>query len=126
MTTGTVTVTVVDDLAVVRQRVRECARLHGIDAGRTARFVLAVNEIVTNAISHGVPPATVTIAATDDAFRVAVHDQGAGVLPNRGGTAPPPVEQDHGRGLWLADRLCDRVDVHTAPSRTTVTLTLFR
>lgn len=126
VTTGTVTVTVMDDLAEVRQQVRECARLHEIDAGRTAGFVVAVNEIVTNAISHGVPPATVTISATAHAFRVAVHDRGTGYLPDLSGTPPPPVEQDHGRGLWLANRLCDQVDVRTDPSRTTVTLTLYR
>jgi anti-sigma regulatory factor (Ser/Thr protein kinase) len=128
VTAGTVTVavTVPGDLSEVRHRVQEVARRHEFDPGRGARLVLAVNEIVTNAISHGVPPATVTISVTERAFVVAVHDRGAGFSPTGTGTGAPSVDRVDGRGLWLAHRLCDRVDVRTVPSGTTVTLTLYR
>jgi anti-sigma regulatory factor (Ser/Thr protein kinase) len=115
-----------DDLSEVRHCVSEMARLGGLDRDRTFRLTIAVNEIVTNAIRHGVPPATVTLTTTRPAVVVAVHDRGAGFAQTEPDTDPPPVDRVDGRGLWLATRLCDEVDVRTDPAGTTVTLVLDR
>jgi anti-sigma regulatory factor (Ser/Thr protein kinase) len=114
----------------------------GLDSDRTDRLTLAANEVVTNALSHGVPPATVTISTTSAAIAVAVHDRGPGFAPlpgsagasqdhaRRGGpdasSPPPDPGLLSGRGMWLVHHLCDLVDTRTNADGTTVTLTLYR
>jgi anti-sigma regulatory factor (Ser/Thr protein kinase) len=124
------------ELVGVRGLVTEVAAATGLDADRCARLAIAVNELVTNAITHGLPPATVTITSTGTDVLVAVHDGGGGftepdvvaVLPGDGSVAaraaPPGLEDVSGRGLWLAVRLCDHVDVRTDPAGTTVRVTM--
>ena len=121
-----------DDLAVVRGCVAEAARQAALDPDRAVGLTVAVNEVVTNAITHGVSPATVTITRTADAVLITVRDRGTrftdlpAVLATTGGNAaaaaPPGPDRVHGRGLWLATRLCDRVDIRAGADGTTVTL----
>ncbi len=97
----------------------------GLDPDRTGGLVVAVNEIVANAITHGQPPATITMTATGANICVAVHDLGGG--PDRDGLADaqlPGPQHLRGRGLWLATQLCDQVDVRSDADGTTVTLIL--
>jgi anti-sigma regulatory factor (Ser/Thr protein kinase) len=124
------------DLASVRMLATELAVAAGMDPDRTDQLSVAVNEIVTNAIIHGVPPATVNFTATDTAVTIIVHDQGDGFTrpgvipaPSRGpgqstapDAAPPSPDHINGRGLWLATHLCDRFEVRTDAHGTTVTL----
>jgi anti-sigma regulatory factor (Ser/Thr protein kinase) len=126
---GAFQVTGPDDLARLRSRITRTARSAGIHADRIDRFVVAVHEIAANAIVHGVPPATVRITTTASAFVVTVHDQGSapGDRPPehpsvRVPTGPPPLDRSNGRGLWLASRLSDRVEVRSDGEGTTVTL----
>jgi anti-sigma regulatory factor (Ser/Thr protein kinase) len=119
-----------NDLTTVRRRVLEICDLTELDGDRTAALAVAVNEIITNALTHGVPPATVTITLTGSALFVAVRDRGT----TRFGSAdigarireagPPGPKQLTGRGLWLAAHLCDRVDAQTNADGTTVTLVM--
>lgn len=132
-----------EDLARIRLLVTRTAHEAGLDSDRSNRLTLAANEIIANAIRHGVPPAMITIITTLTAIAVAVHDQGPGftIRPAAAGkrpedavrdavppaTRPPPdAEQVNGRGMRLARRLCDRLDVYTNSAGTTVTLTLYR
>src|SRR5205823_14940695 len=64
-----------DDLAPVRGAVSQVAGAAGMDPIRVERLVVAVHEIVTNALVHGRPPATVTLAVTAGALVVTGHDQ---------------------------------------------------
>lgn len=90
----------------------------GIDAGlpgsRTEEIVLAVNEVVTNAVIHGRPPSTLRTWHTDDELIVEVTDAGEGIRNALVGQLPPPVDGIGGRGLWLARLLCDAVEVRDA------------
>jgi serine/threonine-protein kinase RsbW len=117
-----------DDLASVRLLVGEAATAAGLDPARADMLIVAVNEIVTNAITHGRPPATVTITSTGAAVRVTVNDHGSGLARGdpsiRIDMSPPGPERPSGRGLWLATRLCDRVDLHSDPGGTTITLVM--
>jgi hypothetical protein len=50
-----------------------------------------------------------------------VLDRGRGISPPVNGGAPPAVA---GRGLWLAQRLVDELDLHSGPDGTTLRLAM--
>lgn len=117
------------DLAAVRRHVFDASELARLDGERAGGLAVAVNEIVTNAIRHGVPPATITIRLTSSALLVAVHDHGTRfrapeVYAQHRRAERPGLERTSGRGLWLAAQLCDRLDLDTGADGTTVTLVM--
>jgi anti-sigma regulatory factor (Ser/Thr protein kinase) len=91
-----------------------------------ADFMIATNEVVTNALRHGRAPVHVRVWLTSERFLCTVTDQGKGfddpfagyTWPGRRGHAPTG-----GMGLWLARRLCDRVDAVPGSQGFTVRLT---
>jgi anti-sigma regulatory factor (Ser/Thr protein kinase) len=90
-----------------------------------ADFVLAVNEVTTNAVRHGHPPYRVRVWLRPDRFLATVTDHGHGVDdPFAGYEWPgrPHGTPTAGMGLWLARRLCDRVDMFRGPAGFTVRL----
>jgi anti-sigma regulatory factor (Ser/Thr protein kinase) len=84
--------------------------------------------VVTNAIRYGRPPVGVRLWARSGQFVCTVTDHGDGVTDPFAGYIWPGSREHiptRGVGLWLARRLCDRVDVFdgpTAPGGTTVRL----
>jgi serine/threonine-protein kinase RsbW len=84
-------------------------------------FVLAVNELLTNAVRHGGGKGRVRLWRRGDEVVCEVSDHGTGFDDTRlsAGTKPPP-DTPGGWGLWLADKLSDRMEVDTGPSGTTV------
>jgi serine/threonine-protein kinase RsbW len=109
------------DIATMRLRVAEAARLAGLDRDEADRFTLAVNEIAINAIQHGGGTADITITRENHRVVVVVQDRGTG-LPVDLPTALPPPDQPHGRGLWLAHQLCDDVSFHISERGTRIRL----
>jgi anti-sigma regulatory factor (Ser/Thr protein kinase) len=126
----TAVVTVPGELAVVRRLAADVAARAGLPADRSGDLTVAISEVVANAITHGVPPATVTLAVTDGTLLITVHDQGTtafhhpDVRTRLRHVEPAPPERVSGRGLWLAAQLCDRVTAGTDPDGTTVTLAM--
>ena len=118
------------DLAAVRRLALRVATLAGIDDDRAGELAVAISEVVTNAITHGAPPATVTMAVTEAVLLITVHDQGtiplhhADIRTRLRQVEPPLPERLNGRGLWLAAQLCDRVDAHAGADGTTITLAM--
>ncbi|WP_203901471.1 ATP-binding protein [Virgisporangium aliadipatigenens] len=112
----------VADIGELRRRLIAAACAAGMGRERADLFTVAVNEIVINAVQYGGGAADVTITDRGDRIVVDVRDQGglaAVVVP----AALPPADQIHGRGLWLARRLCDEVTVTPSAVGTHVTLT---
>jgi anti-sigma regulatory factor (Ser/Thr protein kinase) len=115
------------DLAVVRRHILDTAVLAGLDTGQAEKFILAVNEIMINAIRHAGGQATVEVSATkptddrDGDITVTVTDTGPGFNHNNT-PALPPADQLHGRGLWLAQRTCDDIVISSSPQGTVVRL----
>jgi anti-sigma regulatory factor (Ser/Thr protein kinase) len=107
--------------ADVRQVVAAAAEAVGIDRLAADRFVIAVNEVVINAIRHGGGIADVTITGDDGRLLVTVVDSGPGLSIGVPAELPPP-EQTHGRGLWLTHHLCDDVTIDSSPAGTRVRL----
>jgi anti-sigma regulatory factor (Ser/Thr protein kinase) len=110
------------DLPAVRRLVGSFALDAGLDVPRTEDFVLAVNEITTNAVIHGRPPATVRAWETGGGVVVEVTDTGEGIRDTHAGQYLPPAESRGGRGLWVARRLCDELEMSSDGAGCTVTL----
>ncbi|HKT03114.1 MAG TPA: ATP-binding protein [Rugosimonospora sp.] len=108
-------------IATVRHAVAEFAAWHGLAGRPHADFVLAVNELVANAVQHGGGSGGATLWRTPEAVWCEVADQGPGLPPDhRDGYRLPPATAPGGRGLWLVHRLCDQVSITTGPTGTTV------
>lgn len=109
------------DLDRVRQIVTRITRHAGLDPDRAARLTLAVNEVATNAIQHGGGEAGVTIRVEGRQIVIEVQDDGPGIPADVTASLPEP-EATHGRGLWLANQLCDEVDLCTGGTGTLIRL----
>lgn len=107
------------DLAVVRAVVRTAARMAGVCEQRCEDFVCAVNEVVTNSVRHGRGPADFALWSEDGALVCEVHDQGQ-IRDPLAGRRPPALGKSSGRGLWLANHLCDLVQIRGPESGTCV------
>lgn len=107
-------------LVVVRE-----ARAVGLDESTVADFVLAVNEIATNSVRHGGGSGVLRTWADEIALTCEVKDAGVISEPLIGRCRPDRTE-DRGRGLWLANHLCDLVQIRSGPAGTTVRLRMLR
>jgi anti-sigma regulatory factor (Ser/Thr protein kinase) len=110
-----------DTLGVARRVVGVEARRAGLPAGRVTELVMAVNEVATNAIRHGLGPTSLSVWTGDGALICEVHDRGHHdlTLVDR---VRPGKESDASRGLWLANHLCDLVQIRSSRDGTTVRL----
>jgi anti-sigma regulatory factor (Ser/Thr protein kinase) len=111
-----------EDLPAVRRSIASFVGDAGLPASRIEELVLAVNEITTNAVLHGRPPAAVRAWNTRDEVVVEVTDTGEGIGDALAGQLAPPPTALGGRGLWLARLLCDAVEVRCDEGGCTVTL----
>jgi len=96
-----------------------------LDARRAADFVLAVDEIATNSLRHGGGSGTLRLWDDDRALVCDVRDRGFLTNPMVG-RVRPTREQVGGRGLWIANQLCDLVQLRSGKTGTTVRLHMYR
>jgi anti-sigma regulatory factor (Ser/Thr protein kinase) len=96
---------------------------HAADLGtvRRADFVLAVHEVVSNSLRHGGGVGTLHVWRDDDLLVCEVRDGGRIDDPLVGRERPAFGGQG-GRGLWLANQLCDLVQVRSFPEGSVVRL----
>jgi anti-sigma regulatory factor (Ser/Thr protein kinase) len=108
-------------LAEVRRRVQRAAERAGLPASDTADLIIAASELAANSVAHG--GGSGTLRTWRDAGRLLVELEDAGSIeePLAGRLRPEPT-QEGGRGLWLANQLCDLVQIRSRPGRTTVRL----
>lgn len=105
------------DLREVRRVVGAHARRAGLPTGRADDLVLAVNELAANSVDHGGGHGLLRVWTERAALVVEVHDRGS--LPDvQAVPRQPSPEADRGRGLWLAYRLADLVQVRRTESGT--------
>lgn len=86
-------------------------------------LVLAVHEIAANSVRHGGGNGRLHCWRDGDAFVCEVHDRGLLPRPLLGREIPP-IDGEVGRGLWLANQLCDLVQLRTSVDGTVVRLRL--
>jgi anti-sigma regulatory factor (Ser/Thr protein kinase) len=116
-----------DNLLDVRRDVETLASRCGLEDLRLYYFVVAVNEIMTNAIHHGGGEGSLRIAWLGEFFECEVVDQGPGFPPEQlAGAIKPAADTLSGRGLWLTRQLCDKVDIASDETGTRVTLVFRR
>ena len=112
-------------LEEVRRFVAEHAAAAGLTEARTADAVLAVSEIATNSVRHGGGAGVLRAWTEGDALICELRDRGA-ITDPLAGRVEPVVTQIEGRGLWLANRLCDLVQLRAFPGGGAVRLHLRR
>ena len=101
-----------DSLGEVRDLVTDRAEEAGFDRETTDALVLAVNEIATNSIRHG--GGSGVIRSWDDgSFLLFQVEDGGRIDAPLAGRRQPVLDEPGGRGLWLANQLCDLVQVRT-------------
>jgi anti-sigma regulatory factor (Ser/Thr protein kinase) len=108
-----------DDLAAVRRFVHQGAADLGLEPRRTHDLVLAVNEIATNTILHTAGSGTLRIWSKPDTVVCEIRDGGY-IADAFAGRRPPNDASDHGRGLWMANELCDLVQLRSTERGTTI------
>jgi anti-sigma regulatory factor (Ser/Thr protein kinase) len=110
-----------DRLAQVRRRVEDAAALVGLSAERATDLVLAASELAANSIVHGGGTGTLRIWRDQDRLVVEVEDRGL-IEEQLVGRVRPSQAQLSGRGLWLANQLCDLVQIRSGAHGTAVRL----
>jgi anti-sigma regulatory factor (Ser/Thr protein kinase) len=88
---------------------------------RREDLVLAANEVVTNSVQHAGGECRVSIWDDTTAVVCEVRDTGR-ISDPMVGRLPAPLEAPAGRGLWLANQLCDLVQIRSSQHGTTVRL----
>jgi len=109
----------VDRLHDVRVTVHRLAAEHGIDARRAADLELAISEIATNSVLHGGGRGRLRWWVDDGALVCEVVDGGRVIDPLAGRRRPNPASIG-GYGLWLANSICDLVQIRSSSTGTTV------
>ena len=103
------------DLPRLRVEVEECAAWAGLGEPRRGEFVVAVDAIATNAVEHAGGEGRLLLRQLGSELECTVEDSGPGftedVIPE---LAPGVDGARHGRGLWLARLVTDRLTVEKA------------
>jgi serine/threonine-protein kinase RsbW len=110
------------DIADVRALVRAAGTVARVASDELDDLLLAVSEIATNAIRHGGATGWVTVEHVPTGLVVEISDNGGG-LPDGLVVDRPAADAVGGRGLWLAYRMCPRLELVDSPHGLTVRLT---
>ncbi|HCT78079.1 MAG TPA: hypothetical protein DGT23_16180 [Micromonosporaceae bacterium] len=110
-------------------RVRAAVAAHASELGGSPMqvnyLVLIASELVTNAIAYAGGHGTIRLWRADSQLHCEVSDDGPGI-PNAQtqGLQQPPASAQRGRGLWVARKLADGLEITTGTSGATVTVTM--
>jgi anti-sigma regulatory factor (Ser/Thr protein kinase) len=111
------------ELGEVRHRVAAAAEAAGMDQLAVADLVTATSELAANSVMHGGGTGTLRLWHEEGRLLAEVEDRGRIEEPLVG-RLRPDVQQEGGRGLWLANQLCDLVQIRSGEGGTTVRLHL--
>jgi anti-sigma regulatory factor (Ser/Thr protein kinase) len=104
------------------------AELSGVAASRDTieDFLLAVDEMTSNALRHGGLPVSLRLWVAADRIVCSIADRGPGLDDPFAGYGPAHGDDlsRGGMGLWLARQLCDHVDISTVHGGAQVRLTI--
>ena len=99
------------DMALARHEVARQLETWGAPEGAVLDFELVASELVTNAITHGLPPIELRLHRSSDEVVLEVSD-GSPVRPRR---QRPRADVAGGRGLAIVETLSRRWGVRTLP-----------
>jgi anti-sigma regulatory factor (Ser/Thr protein kinase) len=103
----------------LRAFVGEHAKRAGLGEKAAASMVLAVNEVATNSLRHGDGQGLLCAWTDDQSLVCEVSDRGHVTSPLVGRLAPA-LTAGAGGGLWLANQLCDLVQIYSSADGTAV------
>ncbi len=111
-------------ITALRHTVRDRARASGLTDDALDDFVIAVHELVVNAVRHGGGRGFLRLRRDGDTLICDVTDHGAGFpggVPAPAG--PPAADVPGGRGILLARQLSDTLMFSDGPEGVTATVT---
>jgi anti-sigma regulatory factor (Ser/Thr protein kinase) len=109
------------ELGSVRRLVSRACAENGVPDEQAEDLVLAAHEVATNSLLHGGARGVLRVWREPETLVCEVSDEGNITNPLVG-RQRPPTEDLGGRGLWLANQLCDLVQVRSGAAGTTVRL----
>ena len=109
------------DLGDVRDWVTAQASSYGVLRDRVDDLALALHEICTNSIRFGGGRGMLSVWVADGALICDVADRGR-IDDLLVGRVLPPLDGLGGRGVWLANQLCDLVQLRSGDDFTQVRL----
>jgi anti-sigma regulatory factor (Ser/Thr protein kinase) len=104
-------------LGELRGYIRRYGRRAEIDDQAIENLVIGVNELATNSIRHGGGSGTAKLWRESDVLICEIRDRGKLSDPLVG-RIDPPVSELRGRGLWLANQVCDLIQIRSLPDGT--------
>jgi anti-sigma regulatory factor (Ser/Thr protein kinase) len=110
-------------LNVLRAEVHNRACRAGMSEGRAGDVVLAVHELVANAIRHGAGAGRLRIWSLPGALHCQVDDGAppASGSPD-GASGLNSWQADPGHGLWVSRQVADQVEILSGPDGTRATV----
>jgi anti-sigma regulatory factor (Ser/Thr protein kinase) len=108
-------------LREVRALVGAEASAAGMGEGRAADLTIAVGELAANSVRHGGGRGTLRAWRQGGSLLAEVEDDGRIAEPLAGRMRPTGAQAD-GRGLWMANQLCDLVQIRSGETGTAVRL----
>ncbi len=108
-----------DTLAEVRRVAEDC--VSDLEHPRGQDLVLAVAELAANSVRHGGGRGILLVRRDDGAVIAEIRDRGR-IEDPLAGRHEPGFEQLGGRGLWIANAVCDLVQVRSGQQGTAVRL----
>jgi anti-sigma regulatory factor (Ser/Thr protein kinase) len=115
----------VANLDLVRMFVATHAREAELSEARTEDLLLAAHELASNSVRHGGGRGVLRVWPEPDALICEVRDRGWIDKP-LAGRERPGVSENGGYGLWLANQLCELVQVRSYHTGSVVRLHMRR
>jgi anti-sigma regulatory factor (Ser/Thr protein kinase) len=108
-------------LALVRGIAEARAAQFGLTEAKLDDLVLAVHEIAANSVRHGGGDGRFRLWREGRSLVAEITDRGI-IDDPLAGRAHPGFGTERGRGLWIANQVCDLVQIRTYPTGTVVRL----
>jgi anti-sigma regulatory factor (Ser/Thr protein kinase) len=118
---GAMTYRYTTDLAAIRAVVYRYARQAGLPESRAVDLVLAVSEVAANTVRHAKSPGSLKIWYDTKEIVCQIHDEGV-ITDPLAGHRQPSLEANGGHGLWIVNQVCDKVEMRSDESGTTIRL----
>jgi len=109
------------ELTAVRRWGAEWARSQGLSRDQMDDLALALHEVCTNSVRFGGGRGTLSVWAQDGTVVLDIADRGR-INDLLIGRMLPPVDGLGGRGVWMANQLCDLVQIRSGGDGTQVRL----
>jgi anti-sigma regulatory factor (Ser/Thr protein kinase) len=106
------------DVAALRRLAARAASAHFLPA-QIDDVVVVVSELATNAVQHGSGGGTFRSWFDGDVLYVEITDSGH-FEQLLAGRLPPGPAQPSGRGMWIANQICDLLQIRTSVDGTVI------